>query len=524
MSEKIKNKKMLKRLVLPVLTAILVILLSACTFMGGLAGLVIDNAANRLYDLISTQTDDSLPENAVYGTDNDLAVGFNNGKIYAFWDGDASGYKLKVVPNNGTAVEYTNIQTNSFDLSEYGYGYSDNLQLFLYAPASSGALSLVADYYYNAIDNDQYNEFKTNLSGGWEDMDTYLASRYEFFELYNYMVIFRPNLETVTENGVKYYDSSLKMYFGYNYFDVYPSGTSKDTAFKTELASAIAAFEDSAGYSYSYEISNDYRTLNMYLRFNYSTFPTLQTESKNDYQRSAGGGKDTNAHYVLSETPRTRNFSIDDVEKEVEVESSDQLYFAIKKGYKPKCKEGSNAEYLYSYMRNVLARLNGDITPDSVKIHYIYDYLVDTVLYDYDFANSLSEDSSDDYGDLFSYKCLYLEGVFGMGYNKQFKEEDCVAICDGIAKAALCMMKIEGIDAIKVSGTSQGMAHAWNKVKLNGNWYLFDATWGNSLDDLTDTESVNHDYLLVADDKLHNEDKWYDYPAAPSTYRGYSFR
>lgn len=175
-------------------------------------------------------------------------------------------------------------------------------------------------------------------------------------------------------------------------------------------------------------------------------------------------------------------------------------------------------------MRNILSRLNGDITPDAAKINYVYDYIVDTVLYDYEFTDELEEEDNDNTKDLFSYKCLYLEGVFGMQNDKSFVKDDCVAICDGISKAILCMLTIEGIDVIKISGESRNVAHAWNKVKLGNNWYMLDATWGNSLDQTTHQESFTHDYLLVADDNSHIEDKWIYYPPAPFTYYGYSFR
>ena len=82
------------------------------------------------------------------------------------------------------------------------------------------------------------------------------------------------------------------------------------------------------------------------------------------------------------------------------------------------------------------------------------------------------------------------------------------------------MTQIEGIESIKVSGTVNGDAHAWNKVKINSRWYLVDTTWGNKLDGTK--EYLSHDYLMVADDLRHKEDKWYYYPAATGKY-GYTF-
>lgn len=70
-----------------------------------------------------------------------------------------------------------------------------------------------------------------------------------------------------------------------------------------------------------------------------------------------------------------------------------------------------------------------------------------------------------------------------------------VSVCDGIASAFKLLCSIEGIECIEVSGigvTSRGSEnHAWNKVKIDGKWYIVDATWGRNSD------YVNHRYFLI---------------------------
>lgn len=76
---------------------------------------------------------------------------------------------------------------------------------------------------------------------------------------------------------------------------------------------------------------------------------------------------------------------------------------------------------------------------------------------------------------------------------------DNVAVCDGISSAFKLLCLIEGIDCIKVSGlgiTGSGtQKHAWNKVKIDGDWYVVDATWGRMSD------YVNHSYLLIPEEE-----------------------
>lgn len=69
---------------------------------------------------------------------------------------------------------------------------------------------------------------------------------------------------------------------------------------------------------------------------------------------------------------------------------------------------------------------------------------------------------------------------------------DEIAVCDGIASAFKLLCHIEGIQCVEVSGYANE-AHAWNKVFINGDWYLCDATWGRN------GNYISHAYLFVND-------------------------
>ena len=55
------------------------------------------------------------------------------------------------------------------------------------------------------------------------------------------------------------------------------------------------------------------------------------------------------------------------------------------------------------------------------------------------------------------------------------------AVCSGYAEGLYCLFDLAGIDCILVDGTviteKTVAGHAWNLAKLDGSWYLFDATW-----------------------------------------------
>jgi hypothetical protein len=78
------------------------------------------------------------------------------------------------------------------------------------------------------------------------------------------------------------------------------------------------------------------------------------------------------------------------------------------------------------------------------------------------------------------YTADYLEGVFS--------DSRPYAVCDGISKAYALMANMENLECIRVAGVAGAennvagwQGHAWNKIKINGAWYVVDATWGDEL-------------------------------------------
>ena len=100
-----------------------------------------------------------------------------------------------------------------------------------------------------------------------------------------------------------------------------------------------------------------------------------------------------------------------------------------------------------------------------------------------------------------------------------FVDRSCV--CQGYAEGFELLAEAAGLDATFVAGVATNSSgktesHAWNQVKINGNWYNVDVTW----DDPTyagktanDHSGNRYDYFLVSKAQLekdHSADSYYE--------------
>ncbi len=82
------------------------------------------------------------------------------------------------------------------------------------------------------------------------------------------------------------------------------------------------------------------------------------------------------------------------------------------------------------------------------------------------------------------------------------------AVCDGYSKAFQYLMRLCGIQAHMVSGYANGGAHAWNLVRIDGNYYYADITWDDPLGGDEDEEDFFHSYFNVTSNYLKNDHVW----------------
>lgn len=267
------------------------------------------------------------------------------------------------------------------------------------------------------------------------------------------------------------------------YIQYYYIKADKDTSVRIELAYTEASAQD--------EISTLHTSLSYgtYVGLRYSTgtpafvgilYDNLITGEASRTAASKGYYTQIQPYEYIT-AGSEHKFAIDKAETELACSTSNQLFYAAQVGAKPVPASGSSAERMYSSAKKALTEaVNEDMT-DAEKVTAIYDWLIMNVTYDYDALKYTDVQVAAEYD------AFYLEGVFDTGR----------AVCDGISKAFTLMCRMEGIPCVRVIGDG----HAWNKVFVDGTWYIADATFGDTGIELdrTNYSFMTHQYLLTTE-------------------------
>lgn len=158
----------------------------------------------------------------------------------------------------------------------------------------------------------------------------------------------------------------------------------------------------------------------------------------------------------------------------------------------------SEEDFVDSKVSSILGQIVNSSMNDDQKEKSIHDYIVKNVQYDtsyerYSAYNALSEGKT---------------------------------VCNGYALLAYKMLKDAGIESKIITGTANNgyetENHAWNLVKLNGNWYHLDCTWDDPVPDVKGR--VLYDYYNVTDSQISKDHTWDHslYPSATTVYTGSS--
>ena len=211
--------------------------------------------------------------------------------------------------------------------------------------------------------------------------------------------------------------------------------------------------------------------------------------------------------------------AIESSPEELTVTTSNQLAFALEHGAKPVFTSNTcQAKKCWDAAVEVLNQICDNTMSNYQKALQIYSWIIVNVQYDYN-AVTYSEKTNNfqlSQGEYWMYyDAYYLEGVFGFNNTDGSK----VAVCDGMSKAFVLMCQMEGIDCVRVTGTvSSGRTsggHAWNRIYIDGEWYIVDPTWGGATNanladslnpDCPSGESVNYSYIFMkeTDSRLNN--------------------
>ena len=88
-------------------------------------------------------------------------------------------------------------------------------------------------------------------------------------------------------------------------------------------------------------------------------------------------------------------------------------------------------------------------------------------------------------------------------------------VCTEFALLFDRFMKLLNIESIYIIGTAANFGekfsvatnHAWNMVKIDGNWYHVDVTWDNPSKNVV-TGNINYDYFLISDKQMSAKRQW----------------
>jgi hypothetical protein len=153
-----------------------------------------------------------------------------------------------------------------------------------------------------------------------------------------------------------------------------------------------------------------------------------------------------------------------------------------------------------------------------------YQGYVDEVTADY--LAKISPDASDFEKARYVYEML----IYNVSYNESIQENQNIlsvflwgeSVCSGFASAAQYMLGLLDVPSMIVYGESMGVNHAWNLVKLDGEYYYLDATWGNTASQKLN--SCSYEYLGLNDRQLaatHKVDMYFDPPACEGSKDNY---
>ncbi len=79
-------------------------------------------------------------------------------------------------------------------------------------------------------------------------------------------------------------------------------------------------------------------------------------------------------------------------------------------------------------------------------------------------------------------------------------------VCEGYALTTLLLLEAAGVETRYISGEVETGLHAWNLVKLDGEWYHLDTTWNDPVPN--QPGKVRYDYFLVSDATLRADHSW----------------
>ena len=189
------------------------------------------------------------------------------------------------------------------------------------------------------------------------------------------------------------------------------------------------------------------------------------------------------------------NFATEDDSKAVlDVATSQQLWYAAEHGYRINALPNTPAEKYYNLAKDLLRNIIKDDMTDYQKVSTIYDYIEHHSSYCFKALEAPDSEDPKNFPDKYcsGYKAFFIEGFFDNG----------TVVCDGFSKVYTLLGKMEGLNIVRGSGTSDNRwttkevaGHAYCFVSLGDYYYLSCPTWGQQR--ISTTEFIlNKNYFL----------------------------
>lgn len=184
------------------------------------------------------------------------------------------------------------------------------------------------------------------------------------------------------------------------------------------------------------------------------------------------------------------------------VRETGEGYLTVYLGY---CYSPEETTRLAEEMEEIISSLVASAPENEAEaVTYFHDWIVNNTVY----ASYLAETDVSMQGYEYGFN---IDGVFLEG----------IAVCEGYAKTLKLLCDRVGIPCKTVFGVANEENHSWNYVRLDGKWYLVDATWD---DPVGSQDVLLHSYLLmgrqsVIDGRTVTEIYQNDYADYPMLYR-----
>lgn len=160
----------------------------------------------------------------------------------------------------------------------------------------------------------------------------------------------------------------------------------------------------------------------------------------------------------------------------------------------------TNMNYMiqrYNTMQSVVSSIMMEVNKANSELEkelIIHDYLVLNGQYDYDnyLNGTIPKESYSAYGLLVNHR----------------------GVCNSYAYAMKYLLTRAGIECEVVSGRGNGGGHAWNIVKIDGNYYYIDTTWDDPVPDVEGR--IRYAYFNLSKEEMSKDHSWnaWEYPEA----------